>query len=55
MPVVGAPIAALTNAGVGTHEQRFNPTTFAELARRYGAQVIHRERDRNAIAVLPPA
>jgi glycosyltransferase involved in cell wall biosynthesis len=55
LPVVGGTIAALTNAGVGNHEQRFNPTSFAELARRHGAEVIHEGDDRNAIAVLSPA
>ena len=55
LPVVGGTIAALTNAGVGNHERRFNPTSFAALARRHGAEVIHEGDDRNAIAVLSPA
>ena len=54
LPVVGGMLAAMTSAGVGDHEQRFNLTTFTALARRYGADVIYEPGARNAIAVLSP-
>jgi glycosyltransferase involved in cell wall biosynthesis len=53
LPVVGGAMAALTSAGVGDHEQRFNLTTFTALARRHGVDVVHESGDRNAIAVFP--
>jgi hypothetical protein len=53
LPLVGGAMAALTSAGVGDNEQRFNLTTFTALARRHGVDVAHESGDRNAIAVFP--